>query len=411
MQKRVSDKSAEPVRKGALLPFLDASAESTGAARTRLTERAGQRFRRRMLALSFLAIVILPTVVTGLYYAFIAAPQFAAESRVSVRSASNSSGTEVLGIFSNVPLPGIGDSYIVMDFVRSRQILDKLAPSIDYRSIFNHPNADFLARLDPQWAMEDTVKYWRQMVTIGFDTTSQIITLKVRTFTPEDALKLSTAILAQSEELINALSARARADAVKAAEQEVQHMEGRLRTARAALQTFRETRQELDPRKKAEARQEIIEKLQSQLTEARAKYTAMRQTLSENAPSVIYHAGIIKSLEQQIEEERERIASSDRAGIAGGKGTIGGLISDYEALATDREFAEKAYLSALSSLERARFDAARQHRYLATIVEPALPDDAQYPKRILNTLIVLAVSFSLWALASLVSLAVRDHVT
>ncbi|MCB1234312.1 MAG: hypothetical protein KDM91_04500, partial [Verrucomicrobiae bacterium] len=45
----------------------------------------------------------------------------------------------------------------------------------------------------------------------------------------------------------------------------------------------------------------------------------------------------------------------------------------------EKEFAQRAYESALASLELARVDADRQHRYLVTIAQPSSPDSATYP--------------------------------
>ncbi len=134
----------------------------------------------------------------------------------------------------------------------------------------------------------------------------------------------------------------------------------------------------------------------------------MRQQLAENAPTVVYQRNVIKALEKQIDEERNRAATT--ASATADDSTIGGLIADYEALTIDREFAEKAYVSAMGSLERVRFDAARQQRYLATIVAPSLPQYPLYPKGLLNTLIVLVGLFCIWGLAVLIGLAVRDHI-
>jgi capsular polysaccharide transport system permease protein len=390
------------------LPFVDPAADDS--ARRSPVLGSGQRLRRRIIRLSFLLVVAAPTLIVATYYAFIASDQYAAETRFAVRSATTTQTPDLMGIISGGGATGtVADAYVVIDFVRSRQILDLLAAEIDYKAIFARSNADWWARLDPALPMEDIILYWRRMVSVGFDTTSQIMTIQVRAFTPDESLKLTQAIIKQSEELINDLSARARADAVKVAEQEVERMEGRLRTARLALRTFREERQELDPRKKAEARQQIIETLQSELTTARAKLQAQRQQMSETAPSVVYQVNLIKALEKQIDEERNRIATVDTASAS--DGTIGGLIADFEALTIDREFAEKAYLSALASLERVRLDALRQQRYLATIVPPAMPEDALYPRRVLNTFMVLIGTFCLWGLSTLIGLAVRDHVS
>ena len=371
---------------------------------------SGQRLRRRIIQLSFLLVVALPTPIVSTYYAFVASDQYASETRFAVRGATTVQSPDLLGLISGGGSSGtIADAYVVIDFVRSRQILDLLSAEIDTKAIFARSEADWWARLNPALRMEDVIVYWRRMVSVGFDTTSQIMTIQVRAFTRDNSLKLTTAILKQSEKLINDLSARSRADAVKIAEQEVERMEGRLRAARLALRTFREERQELDPRKKAEARQQIIETLQGNLTNARAKLQAQRQQMSETAPSVVYQVNLITALERQIDEERGRIANSDAESAP--DSTIGGLIADYEALTIDREFAEKAYLSALASLERVRLDAVRQQRYLATIVPPAMPEDALYPRRVLNTLIVFIGLFCVWGLSVLIGLAVRDHVS
>lgn len=369
---------------------------------------AGQRWRWRIIVASFLLAVALPTLVVAIYFTFFAANQYAAEARFSVRSATTTQApNDLLGLISVAPAATITDAYVLIDFVRSRQLLDRLHTEMDYKAVFSRSEADFWARLDTDLPMEKVILYWRRMVSIGFDTTSQIVTLQTRAFRQDDALQLANAILKQSEHLINDLSARARADAVKMAEQELAQSEARLRLARLAVRTFREERQEIDPRKKAEARQQIIETLQGELTSARARLQTMRQQLAENAPTVVYQRSVIKALEKQIDEERSRAATS---ATAADDSTIGGLIADYEALTIDREFAEKAYVSAMGSLERVRFDAARQQRYLATIVAPSLPQHPLYPKSLLNTLIVLVGLFCIWGLAVLIGLAVRDHV-
>ena len=393
------------------LPFIDTE-DQAATRRPDLLPGGGQRLRRKIIVISLLLAVVLPTLIVGSYYAFFATNQYASETRFSVRSATTTqSPTDLMGLISISAAPTVADAYVLIDFVRSRQLLDLLQPDIDYKAMFSRADADWWARLDPSLPMEEIILYWRKMVSIGFDTTSQIMTLQTRAFTKEDSLKLANAILRQSEQLINDLSARARGDAVKMAEQEVAQMEGRLRVARLAVRTFREERQELDPRKKAEARQQIIETLQGELTNARARLQTLRQQLAQNAPTVLYQQSVINALEKQIDEERNRAATTTTPGATSDDSTIGGLIADYEALTIDREFAEKAYLSALGTLERVRFDAARQQRYLATIVAPSLPEYALYPKSLLNTLVVLIGLFCVWGLAVLIGLAVRDHVT
>ena len=78
-------------------------------------------------------------------------------------------------------------------------------------------------------------------------------------------------------------------------------------------------------------------------------------------------------------------------------------------LALEQEFSQKAYISALTSLEHARVEADRQQRYLAAFVRPAVPEDALYPERILNILITIFAAFMFWGIVVMTVYIVREH--
>jgi capsular polysaccharide transport system permease protein len=373
-------------------------------------ERPQQR-RRRWVKLSALVCIGLPTLLAALYYGLFAADQYSAEARFAIRGANAVKGVpDLLGVFGGSSGSGsvAGDSYIVMDYIRSREVLEKMAPMADIRAIYSNPTADYVARLDPTVSIEELAKYWRTMVELGYDASSQIVTIKVRAFTPAEAKQVLEAILRLSEELINALSDRARADAVRYAEQEVRRTEDRLKATRATLRTFRDQQQDIDPLKKAETQLTLLGRLEAELAAAKARLLTMRQYMGQTAPTVTYLENQIKALERQAEQERAKLGK----GEAPEKGaTLSGAVADYEELVVEREFAEKAYVAALAALERSHNDAAQQQRYIATFVTPGLPEEAQHPKRLTNTIIVLGISVLLWSLGLLIVYAVRDHAT
>ena len=86
-------------------------------------------------------------------------------------------------------------------------------------------------------------------------------------------------------------------------------------------------------------------------------------------------------------------------------------MANYEALEIEKNFAQQAYQSALSSLEQARAEADRQHRYLAVFTRPAYPQDAMYPNRAINILLLIAIVFSAWGIGTLIIYSVRDHMS
>jgi capsular polysaccharide transport system permease protein len=369
-----------------------------------------QARRRKILAWSAIACVLLPTLLAGIYYGIVAADQFAVETRFAVRGTNSSSSSDLLGAFSGISQTGstVNDAYILIDFMQSREMLDKLEAKIGIRRIFSRPEADYLSRFDASLSSEEFLKYWRKMIKTSFDVISQIVTVEVRAFTAEDAKQVAAAILELNEELINELSARARNDAVRTAEQEVKRMEDRLKATRTALIAFREIQQEFDPVKNAESRLTIVARLEEELSKAKTRLASLRSFLSADAPSMTVLESEIKALERQVEEERAKLGKGAEAELRG-RESLGSLLASYEELQVERDFSEKAYVSALASLERARAEADRQQRYVAAVVRPTLPQEALYPKRILATASFLFISLVLWALGVLVVYAVRDH--
>jgi capsular polysaccharide transport system permease protein len=399
------------------LPFLPeppsapaAAATPTVAPASSHERRRPQRQRRRVLLWSLGLLVLLPTALASIYFGLIASDQFVVEVRFAVRSSNGVQSGDALSLFGAIPNASstVTDSYIVIDYLQSRELVDKLNERIGLRKIYARPEADYLSRFDDTLSVEEFVKYWRKMLKAGFDVASQVVAVEVRAFTAEDAKKVATALLELSEELINEISARARADSVRSSQQEVRRMEDLLRSHRGALRSFRDTQQEFDPTKQAEARYSLLGKLEEALSQAKTKLGNLRSFMGKDAPSVLVLNSEIASLERQVAEERAKLGK-DEATAARGRETLGGLVANYEELVVDREFAEKAYVSALSSLERARVEADRQQRYVAAFVRPTLPEEALYPRRIVASITVFAVALVLWALGVLIVYAIRDH--
>lgn len=371
-----------------------------------------QQRRRYFLKLSAVICILVPTFIAALYYFLIAADQYAAEARFSVRGPNAATPTDLVGAVTGVPAAGstATDSYIVMDFIHSREILDKLAADIDIRKIYNHPDADMLARAGTGLTIEEFVDYWQSMVAVNYDVTSQIITLEVRAFSAQDAQTIAAQIVKLSETLVNELSERARNDAVRAAQKEVARMEERLRKNRGDLRKFRSVQEVVDVKKTAEARELLLGELKKQLSVTKSRLATIRPDMAANAPRVIFLQRQIAALERQIKEEEAKTAAKPTVTSTGrSKKSLSGLLSDYEELVVEQEFAVKAYTSALTSLELARAEASRQQRYLSTFVTPKIPQEAIYPQRVTNIAIVLVLSALFWVFGVLTVYAIRDH--
>ncbi|HYZ40389.1 MAG TPA: hypothetical protein VE687_07160, partial [Stellaceae bacterium] len=85
------------------------------------------------------------------------------------------------------------------------------------------------------------------------------------------------------------------------------------------------------------------------------------------------------------------------------------VMGSYEQLDSERTFAEKAYQHALEALDRARMNADRQQVYIAGFVQPSLPEEALYPRRLRSVGITLLLCCALWLIGAFTLRTVREH--
>jgi capsular polysaccharide transport system permease protein len=160
---------------------------------------------------------------------------------------------------------------------------------------------------------------------------------------------------------------------------------------------------QFSPEQTAAAAMTIRTELESKIAEAKADYATLRSYMAENSPQVIAAQQRVNSLSAQAKSESSRLVDAKDD-----KGLNKSLV-EFETVLVEKEFATQAYQSAMSSLEMARADAARQHRYLAEIAEPSLPDEAMFPRRILSLLTTFVVSLVLFGVLSLSWSAIKEH--
>lgn len=374
-----------------------------------------QRFRRFLTAISFVLFVIIPVGLIAAYYLGIAKDRYAVESKFAIRSPGSAAPTDLLGIVSSVSTASstTSDSYILVDFIESRDLVDRLEERLDLRKIYSKTPSDPLMRLDRDSTKEDIVEYLGRFISVYFDTSSTILTLEVQAFTPEDAQRMSAAILEICDELVNRISERSRKDTMRSAEVEVARIEGLLNEHREKIAAFRQSQQEIDPAASAGQQIELLGALEGQIASARARLGALEGVLDKDSPSVKNLSRQISAMEQEVQNQRAKMGTGivGNGAVAGSAVTLTSQIGVYEDLIVDLDFLQRAYFTALASREAARIEADRSQRYLAAFVQPTLPEKSLYPKRAQNISIFTAFAIMLWAIGVMLVYLVREHST
>jgi capsular polysaccharide transport system permease protein len=356
------------------------------------------------LVASFVAIVLLPAGVAGLYYGLIASDQYATETRFSLRSGEPGISDMLGGLTGGGGSQQAQDSAIIIDYARSRSMIESLEQQIHLRQIFSRDGLDYFSRFKKDKPIESLVRYWRKRVDAHYDKMSGIIALEVRAFTPEDSLLLTEKIVDQCEKLVNDLSQRSRRDALQQATLEFQRAEAQLKTATADMRETQNSQGMLDVAVEAQAVNKIISQLRMELARAEQQIAGQGDTVSADAPQVRLLNARVQTLQDQISKFSSQIADKKHGGES--------LADSKRALdlkQTDLGIAMQRYVMASVAFENARLDLETQRSYLAPFVKPMLATRATYPKRWWDWFLISGPALLAWALIAGAGFLVRDH--
>jgi BexC/CtrB/KpsE family polysaccharide export inner-membrane protein len=356
------------------------------------------------IPVGFLIIVALPTFLASFYYLLLATPVYVSEARFLVRSANQGQPTSL-----GVALQGVGlssaqtDSFAVHEFIASRDGLQMLKQRFDLAGILGPPGADFLSRYPRPFEKrsdENLYKAMKRFVTVGYDSTTGISTLRVKAYSSQEARSLTEAMLVGGEDLVNRLNERASTNAVIEATTARDMARARVQAAQAELTAFRSSEAFIDPTVSARESLELIGTLRATV----AMLSAERSQLVASAPS----SPQLSILDSRIAAFNRQI-ETERSEVSGASNSLAPKVGVYEDLIKTRELADKELAAASAALVGADQEARRQRLYLDRVVNPNLPDTAIEPRRLRGILTIFFSALLAYGVGWLIYAGVREH--
>jgi capsular polysaccharide transport system permease protein len=355
-------------------------------------------------------MVLAPLCAAAWYLWERAADQYVSEMGFTVRREEVASPTDLLGGLSGFSSAGSSDTDVLYEYIQSQELVRLIDEDLDLRSRFSaHFETDPILGFDPDGSIEDLVAYWRRMVQISYNPGSGMLDLRVFAFAPEEARQIAEAILENSSRVINDLSAIAREDATRYARADLTQAQDELKSAREALTAFRSRTRIIDPTADLQGQMGLLNTLEGQLAAALIDLDLLRETTREGDPRINQALRRVEVIEARIEEERSKFGQGGSGTAAPGSADYATLVAEFERLSVEREFAEQAYIAALSAFTSARAEAERQSRYLAAYVRPTLAESPTRPQRLLLLGLVALFLTLTWAITVLVFYALRDR--
>jgi len=384
----------------------------------------------------FFLFVIVPVLLSCLYYGLIASDVYVSESRFVIK-APDQKHSQVSSLANLIQTTGLSSGQEqaneVLDFVRSRDALANLERKVDIRRRYGN-GGDVLSRFPSALtgdSFEYLYKYYANMVDADIDTQTGTAVVKVKAFTADDAFQINQALLGMSEDMVNRLNARraagiddgeppgdpaaarrgapvARAEGaadpdgrgIAEAEHQVAIATERTRKVTAQLTAYRNQSALIDPGKQAVGVIEIANQMVAQRAALQAQLETMQRETPRN-PAIPALANRVAALSGQIAQQNGQ--------VVGGSSTIASKLGNYEGLLVEQKFANESLTAANAGLVQARAEAQKQQFYLERVVEPNRPDTALLPHRLLSILTVAACALCLYFIGWMLMIGILEH--
>lgn len=357
---------------------------------------------------TFLILVFIPAALAGWYYAKVATDQFVAETRMIVRTIGLSQqfdeseereGRAVIGGDSLTQ-----DAYIFANYLESTEIVRRLEESIGLSAMFSAKEIDWLSRLPEDAAFEQLHRFWLKQISTYVDGPSGIIILRVRAFSPEQAVTISNEAVAVAAEMIDRLSTRAERDVVVRAEAEVRASAEAYGAALVALRDFQNEAGILDPELTMATTSSVIAGMVEQKLALEVRLSSLMAAGAADSSTAAQLRELIAALDEQIRAQEETITSTrdqtDR---------LSQRMTEFARLETRRLTAEAIYRAAQENLDTAKSAAIRRTTFVSTFSEARLPEESRHPARFSAWVLLTAGLLCLWGTLTLVRMSVEDH--
>jgi capsular polysaccharide transport system permease protein len=361
--------------------------------------------RHRAQLCSFLLLVLLPLLISATYLYARAADQFVSTVAFTVRREEMPAPVDMLGSLGQFSGLSSSDSDILYEFIQSQALVAGLERQIGLRRMYGRAGNDPVFFLAQGSSVEELMLHWSRMTRLSYDSATGLIELQARAFSASDAQVITTAVLARSDEMINALSSAAQQDSIRFASEELDQTVSDVRAARIQLKQYRRKQRIVDPVADLQGQMGLLNRLQSQLATALIELDLLTETTRSNDPRLRQAQRRIDAINARISSERQRLGSSSGPQQA----SFAEIVGQFETLQADLEFVENAWIAARAAYDLAQADARRQSRYLAAYIQPTLAETAQYPRRATILLVMAFFLTGLWSCGVLIFYSLRDR--
>lgn len=357
--------------------------KTDSAAKTEVPRSLLARLLRRPV---FIAVVLIPNLLSILYFGLIASPIYVSTASLVVLNPQKAGPS-----LSSLLAGASGDSseeggYLLKDYLRSWQAFTRVEKPL--RLAANFRAGDFVSRYGGVTGVfrDNDVALWRYLnrrVDVDIDQKSGIVALKVLGYKPGFAFDLASAMLNDAVAHMDAMNAQQERDYVGSAIARKTRIEQALQSDLAALARYRSDSGTYDPKELYASNLSLL----NGLALKEADLTAQRDAISDSTPN----NPVARNLGSQISSVRGNIDATQRDIPRMARSS-----SLYEKLLVSRDNNITLLNQANMAVQEAQLNAEKNRYYLNVISTPSRPQTPEEPRRMLWIGGILLATLLLW---------------
>ena len=376
--------------------FAELTSRSRQYARTNLWP-----FMRRSPIFAIAAVL---SLLSAAYWLVVAPDRYVSEAHVIVQRTelTKGIGVDLTSLLAGASSENRSDQLILRDYLRSTDMVRKLDGELDLRGHYSAWHFDPLSRLNSDATIEELHAFYLSHVSIEFDDYTGVLVIKAEGFDAKTAQAITSALVHEGENFMNGMAHALAKDQVSFLENQVERMSQRAMKARQAVLDYQNRNGMVSPEVATEAISGIITRLEGKRTELQARLAALQSYLVPDHPNIVELQQQIDAISQQIDDENARLVSPQ-----GGK--LNSKIEQFQRLTLEAKFAEDLYKTALAALEKGRIEATRTVKKMSIVQAPNLPEEAEEPHRLYETVLYIIVIMLASGVAYLLSAIIKDH--
>jgi len=357
--------------------------------------------------LSFVLMVIVPTLLSVFYYAFVSTPVYLSESKVIVKTIGG--GETLSGLGTLLRTVGILDNTVVfgnllVNHIQSRDVMFELDRRFKIKDYYSSKEWDFLKRFNPFGlfpSYEHFLEYYRDFVVSAYiEPSKDLVVIKTRGKDPEYPYELNREVLRMVEEFVNEINRKVYGSAVSHFEARLEENRKKIIEMSKKIANFLNKTGVVSPEQQIAVLLQTTAKLQEQLILKELELSRL-QSLAPQNPR-------IEDLKREIEEIKREI-KNNMTKVAGSPSSIGPLAVELELLKAEMNLLMKELEANLSAYLQAKNQATMQLVFVETVEAPVIPDAPMEPRIFKNILTILGISFVIWVLYWFITSAAREH--